>query len=171
MKTAFSVRVREMKFLKIQWEANNKFSNFLLYGGPKGSSWWEDSKYGLRIELGTYFTPILAEKKTPKKLWNRDPDLFWRFFGQNMGQILSKFNSETIFGILSSWRTFKIPSMKEIWFVLAFHSIFKISSLVREPKMQFLWEKNDIILLFTSHGTGLAPKAWKKLSSVKNETP
>ena len=33
--------------------------------------------------------------------------------------------------------------------------------------MHFLWEKNDIVLLFISHGTGLAPKPWKKLSSVK----
>ena len=54
-----------------------------------------------------------------------------------------------------------------------FHGIFKLLSLVYGPKKQFLWEKNDndIVLLFTSHGTGLAPKTWKKLSSVKNETP
>ena len=42
---------------------------------------------------------------------------------------------------------------------------------VRESKKQFLGEKNDIVSLFTSHGTGLAPKTKKKLSSVKNETP
>ena len=31
--------------------------------------------------------------------------------------------------------------------------------------------ENGIVLLFTSHGTGLAPKTWKKLSSVQNEAP
>ena len=31
--------------------------------------------------------------------------------------------------------------------------------------------ENGIVLLFTSNGTGLAPKTWKKLSLVKNETP
>ena len=41
---------------------------------------------------------------------------------------------------------------------------------MRKPKKQFLWEKIDIVLLFTSNGAGLAPKTWKKFSSVKNET-
>ena len=42
---------------------------------------------------------------------------------------------------------------------LTSHSIFEILFLVREAKKQFLWEKNDIVLLFTSHhGTGLTPK-------------
>ena len=31
--------------------------------------------------------------------------------------------------------------------------------------------ENDIVLLITSLGTGLAPKTWKKFSSVQNETP
>ena len=31
--------------------------------------------------------------------------------------------------------------------------------------------ENYIVLLFTYHGTGLAPKTWKKFSSVKNKTP
>ena len=31
--------------------------------------------------------------------------------------------------------------------------------------------ENDIALSFTSHGTGLAPKIWKRLSSVRNEHP
>ena len=31
--------------------------------------------------------------------------------------------------------------------------------------------ENDIVLLFTSHSTVLAPKTWKKLSSVKNKRP
>ena len=53
--------------------------------------------------------------------------------------------------------------------VLTSHRIFKILS--REPKKQFLREQNDIVLLLTSHGTGLAQKTWKKLSSVKNKTP
>ena len=51
------------------------------------------------------------------------------------------------------------------------------------PKQKtFLWDKNDIVWLFTSlvqdwdgtglrDGTGLAPKTWKRLSTVKNETP
>ena len=49
--------------------------------------------------------------------------------------------------------------------------IFKILSLEHEPKKQFLREKNDIVFLFTSHATGLAPKAWEQLSSMKSETP
>ena len=38
-------------------------------------------------------------------------------------------------------------------------------------KSSFSWKKNAIVLIFTSHVTGLAPKTWKKFSSVKNETP
>ena len=34
---------------------------------------------------------------------------------------------------------------------------------MREPKKQFLWEKNDIVLSFASRGTGLATKTWKKV--------
>ena len=85
-----------------------------------------------------------------------------QFFGQNRGKILSNLNSETICGIMKE--NLKV-------YFLTFHRIFEILSLVREPKKQFLWEKNDIVLLFTSHGTGLAPKTWKKLSLVKNKTP
>ena len=43
-------------------------------------------------------------------------------------------------------------------------------SCTRTKKADFVGE-NGIVLLFTSHGTGVAPKTWKKLSSVKNETP
>ena len=85
------------------------------------------------------------------------------FFVQNMGQILFKLNSDTIFGILSPKRTLYTPNRKEnskIYF-LASHSIFKISSVMHEPKKQFYGRKNDVVLLFTSHGTGLAPKTWK----------
>ena len=55
--------------------------------------------------------------------------------------------------------TFKTRNMKEkskIYF-LAYNSISEILAFVREPKKPFL-ENNDIVLLFTSHGTGLAPK-------------
>ena len=31
--------------------------------------------------------------------------------------------------------------------------------------------KNHIVLLYTSEGTGLASKNWKRLSSVKNNKP
>ena len=41
---------------------------------------------------------------------------------------------------------------------------------MREPKKQFYGE-NNIILLFISHGTTLAPKTWKTLSPMQNETP
>ena len=37
-------------------------------------------------------------------------------------------------------------------------------------KSSFMGE-NGIALSFTSHGTGLAPKIWKRLSSVRNEHP
>ena len=63
--------------------------------------------------------------------------------------------------------------MKEILkiYFWAFHSIFKIFSLVRKLKKQFLWEINDIVLLFTSDGMRLAQKIWKNLCLVKNEMP
>ena len=67
------------------------------------------------------------------------------FFGQNRGKILSKLSSQIIFGIFSSSRTFQIHNMKQnlkIYF-WGFHSIFIISSLVRELKKQFLWEKKS----------------------------
>ena len=55
---------------------------------------------------------------------------------------------------------------------LTSRSIFKILSLVSELKKQFLWEENDIVLLFVSRGTVLASFGnLEKLSSVKNETP
>ena len=56
-------------------------------------------------------------------------------------------------------------------YFLTFHSIFKIYLLCMNQKAVFLWEKNDIVLLFTFHGTGLAPKTWKGLSSVKIKRP
>ena len=50
--------------------------------------------------------------------------------------------------------------------------IFKILCLVCEPKKQFLWKRNDIALLFTYHGMGLAPKKTrKKFSSAKIKRP
>ena len=56
-------------------------------------------------------------------------------------------------------------------YFLAFSSRhFQNFIIVHEQKKQFLCEKNDIVLLFTSHGTGLAPKTWEMLSSVQNET-
>ena len=39
---------------------------------------------------------------------------------------------------------------------LTSRSIFKILSLVREPKKQFLWEENDIVLLFASQANPVA---------------
>ena len=57
------------------------------------------------------------------------------------------------------------------YYFLTSRTIFKSSSLVREPKKQFLWDKNGNVLFFTSHGTGFTPKTWKKLSSVKIERP
>ena len=72
--------------------------------------------------------------------------IFGHFFAQNMGKILSNFNSETICGILSPRRTFWTRNMKENLgnYLLTSHKFFKILSVVREPKKQFLWEKNDI---------------------------
>ena len=61
--------------------------------------------------------------------------------------------------------------MKVGQILLAHHSIFITLSLMREPKKQFLSEKNGIFLLITSHGKGLATKTWKNLSSVQNKTP
>ena len=100
----FGSRTRD-EILKILLGSLKNIFKIYLYWGLKDSSWWGNSKYGLRIESGWYLTPILAEQSL-KSHWNRDPGLFLRFFGQNMCQILSKLNSVTIFGILLSRRTF-----------------------------------------------------------------
>ena len=63
---------------------------------------------------------------------------------------------------------------------LASRSILKILSLVREPKSSFHGRKIMLFclntmfiisLLFRFHGTGLAPKTRKRLSSVKTKRP
>ena len=86
--------------------------------------------------------------------------------------ILSKRNFEAMFKILPSRRTFKTPRMKvgsKISFWLGYY-FQNFISCARTKKNCFYWEKNDIVLLLTSHGTGLAAKTWKRLSSVQNET-
>ena len=147
----------------------SRFHTGCLKGSP-----WQDSTYGLRNEFSSdNIWPIFSPKNNKKNHWNRNSGPFWWFSDQNMSQILSKFNSETMFGILSSMRTFWTLNEKtglNICFLTS-HSIVKILSFVRERKRQFSWEKNDIDLLFASHGTGLAPVTSKKLSSVKNKTP
>ena len=86
---------------------------------------------------------------------------FFRVCSDKIGvKILSKHNSENIFGIsLSSWSV-STPNIKAgtKFYFLTSASIFKILSLVRKPKRTFLWKKNGIVLLFLSHGTGLAKK-------------
>ena len=42
---------------------------------------------------------------------------------------------------------------------------------MREPKTQFLWEKNDIVLLSPSRGTWLVPKTWKSWVRWKMKHP
>ena len=117
---------------------------------------------------------MFLQKKNVKIDHDCDFNDFWvDFFGQNRGKILSSLNFETICGIFSPRWTFSTPNMKENFkaYFLTSIKFSKFYLMSTNQKKQFLWEKNDIVLLFTSHGTGLAPKTWKKLSSVKNKTP
>ena len=107
IKTAFSVSAQEIKLLKYLGEPKKtKAFNPLSYWGLKDLPWWKDYKSGLTIELWSYLTHIMAETMS-KKTRIAISMIYWWFFCQNRGQILSKLNSETTFGILSSRQTFQ----------------------------------------------------------------
>ena len=52
IKTAFTVRAREIKFWKYYGESKMNVQSRFHIGGLKCSSWWADSKYGCRIKFG-----------------------------------------------------------------------------------------------------------------------
>ena len=66
------------------------------------------------LRLDNILPLFWPKKKTAQKsLKSRSWSILTFFLGQNMSKLLSKLNSEAIFGILSSRRTFLIPNMKE----------------------------------------------------------
>ena len=98
-------RKKLFKFWKYYRESNNKISIFLKFKGQRNAPGWEDSKSGLKNELGPYLTPFLAKKRS------KSGELcyfasFRQFFCLKRDQMLSDFYFETRFGILSSWRIF-----------------------------------------------------------------
>ena len=111
--------------------------------------------------------PLFWQKKHKKsfksQLWS-----ILTVVGQNMGQILSKLNSETIFGIFikASLLDTNVKLGSKIYF-RACHITLK-KSLVREPKKLLLRGKNYSMLLPTSNSTGFTPKAWKKVNFLAN---
>ena len=118
---------------------------------------------------------ILAEKKHQKR-----PELrFQRFFGAFSAKIGVIYYPNSILRPYLEYSRQGKSFIYEYEYILyeyesrienlffASRSIFKILSLGREPKKHFLWEKNDIVLLFTSHRTSLAPKTWEKVEFGK----
>ena len=48
----FFDRARHFKFLKLHGKPKNKNLKILTYGGLQDAKWWEDSKSGLKIQIG-----------------------------------------------------------------------------------------------------------------------
>ena len=68
--------------------------------------WWDNSKYGLRIQIGQHVTPFWTKKKNITKKDNSrfsQNTIFSTVFCQKWGQMLSNFNFDPRFGILSSF--------------------------------------------------------------------
>ena len=110
------IRAKSLKFWKCYRELKNKIFSFIWLWDQKYAPWWEDFKYGLKIEIRQHLNPFLAEKP-PKSGEFGYFASFWafsRFFGQKRGQMPSDFNSETRFWILSSGRIFLAPKLKKI---------------------------------------------------------
>ena len=116
--------------------------------------------------------PLFGRKTAQKTLKSRSWPTLMVFRPKQVSNIIQTQVWDHIWNSLVKTNLFDTQYERKLEkLFLTYHSIFKILSLLREPKKQFLCEKHDIVLLFTAHGTGLAPKTWKKLSSVKNETP
>ena len=68
-----------------------------------------------------------------------------------MGQMLSELNSETMFRILSSMRTFWTLNMKaglKVYFFLTCRGIFKILSPLPELKKQFFYGRKMTLFCY-----------------------
>ena len=171
IKTPVLVCAQQIIFFKYYGKQKKNHSRFHIWN-LKGSPWWVDSKYGLRIEIGWYFDPYFGRKYTENRS-NRDSGLFWRFFGKIRGQILSQLNSEYIFGIPHQGNHFRPPYERGNETLFSdFYVVFSTKKILlcANQKAVFMGENNNV-LLFTSRGIGLAPKTWRKLSAVHNETP
>ena len=164
--TVFIVRAQETKFLKCHVKSKNKFSFILGVEKIRLDESIPNMVSELRLDniLPLFWQKQMSESQSwsilmivPAKIWVKPyPSSIQKPYLESSRQD----------------EPFIPPIWKKIWkLFFVFRSISKVLSLVRKPKRQFLWEKNDTVLLFTSHGTGLAPKTWKYLSSVKNETP
>ena len=107
-------------------------------------------------ELSLYnILPYFGQKYT-KKRWHRNPGLFWRVFGRNMGQLtLSELNFETIFGI-PPWRDPLRPAIwKSDYFFHLLPLLFSFFRSFVRTKKQFYGRK--VTLFCYSH-----PMARKK---------
>ena len=98
-------------------------------------------------------------RQTVKIDKNREFNNFSCTLGQNRGQILSKLNSESTFGIPSSKRCFLTPNMLaglRLYYRLPL--VFsKFYLLCENQKSSFYGiVGNDAVFLFISHGKGLA---------------
>ena len=102
----------------------------------------------------------LFGRSTVRRDQNCDFNDFFRFFCQNRGKILSKLNSETIFWIFSSMQTFIATNMKAWLKIYFFGFTWYFQNFVSYAPAKKNGEK-DFVFIFTSHGTGLAPKTWK----------
>ena len=124
-------------FWKTMGSQKMNFRSGFHIRGLKGSPLWEDFNYGLRIESGYYLIHILSKNRQHRpELWFKR---FLLVFGQNRVQIISKPNSETIFGIPSSRRILLTTNMKVglIFFLYYFQNFIPC---VRDEKA-ILWGK------------------------------
>ena len=163
-KIVFLIRTQDVTF----WEYQVRQKNIILirhsYVGLKRITLMRGFRMRSQNWAWIMFDPCF-NRRYPRSSWTRDYGIFWRFFGQHMGQIICKFNSETIFRIPSSRRSFSSPNMNVGLKLCCWHHLvfLKLYILCANQKGSFLWEQNDIVLLLTSHGKGLAPKTWKKV--------
>ena len=170
-KTAFSVHARGIIFGKCKWKSKNNLQSRFHIEGLKDWLSWEDSKYGLRIEFGLYLTPTSAKNS---KKWMKSQ--FW--------SILMVFRPKYGLNIIQTqfWDRIWNPPVKANVFNAQYESgignVFigypyyfqNFISSVRTEKA-VLWEKNGIVLVSTSHGTGLALKTWKSRVQWKIKHP
>ena len=127
------------------------------YGKPKnkfliGPSYWRSKGFVFMTGLGIWsqnwvwiiFDPYFGQKNTKKSLKSRFRSIV-TVSGQNMGQILSKRNSDTRFGIHSSRGTLEIPNRKRDYFSIVFFSKFGL--LCADQKCSFIGEKWHFIAI------------------------
>ena len=97
--STFRGREFNFKFLKMDERLKNQKAKILSNTCLEYAKWWEDSKFGLRIQIGQDLTHFFLQKQTAENWQNARSRPFWHFFGQKRGQMLSDLNPETRFGM------------------------------------------------------------------------